>query len=101
VRNLIPGKSANFWEMPQKSAMFWKSANIWEKIGKFLGNFWGKSANFWEKSANFREIGKILGNVSKSPEIYFPGATFRDMGNDFAGEEVRDTGQKPPGHNPS
>ena len=76
------------------------------QIGKILGkclqksaNFWEKLANFWdfsEKSASFREIGKFLGNVSKSSEIHFPGATFRDTGNDFPGE-----GQKPPGQNPN
>ena len=39
--------------------------------------------------------------VLLSPEIHFPGATFQDTGNDFPEEEVRDTGQKPAGHNPA
>jgi hypothetical protein len=117
--------SKGFWKPPGygKSREFRRKSHSREigkfpgnasKIGKFLRNrqiygkksanfrdFWGKSANFCEKSANFREICKFLGNVSKSPEIHFLGATFRDAGNDFPGEEVRNTGQKPPGHNPN
>jgi len=67
-----------------KIGFFLEIGKFLGKIGKFLGNFWGRSANF-------REIGKFLGNVSKLTEIHFPGATFRDTGNDFPGEEVRDT----------
>ena len=79
-----------------------------QKIGKFLGNrqipgenrqISGISGRNRQISGKFLgKIGKFPGNVSKSPEIRFPGATFRyDTGNDFPGEEVRDTGQKPPG----
>ena len=98
--NLIPGKSANLWEMPQKICKFpgnrqisggnrqisgisGKNRQISEKNRQISG----KSATFWEMSP-------------RSPEIQIPGATFRDTGNYFPGEEVRDTGQKPPGHNP-
>jgi len=90
VENLIPGKSANFRENASKFAG--KSANFWQISQKLPGNR--------QISGEIpREIGQFLVNASfvlLSPEIHFPGATFRDTG-----KEVRDTGQKPPGHNPT
>ena len=105
--------SKGFWKPPGygKSREF-RGKSHSRQIGKFSGKCLQKSAKFWEigkflgflgtirNPADSREIGKFLGNVSKSAEIHFPGATFRDTGNDFPGEEVRDTGQKPTGHNP-
>ena len=97
-----------FWKPPGygKSRKF-RGKSYSREIGKFLGNAsknWqisGNSANLCESLGKIGKImgkiGKFLGNVSRSPEIHFPGATFRDTGNVFSGEEVRHTGQKPPG----
>jgi hypothetical protein len=86
VGNLIPGKSANFWEMPQKNQQIsGKSAKFWGKSAKFWDS-WEKSGNFWEISG---KIGKSLGKIGKFPgNRQISGKCLKVSGSSFPGSDL-------------
>jgi hypothetical protein len=86
VGNLIPGKSANFCEMPKKN-------------GKFLGNrqisgenrqISGMSGKHWEISGKFLgEIGNFLRKIDKIPgNRQISGKRLKVPGNSFPGSDL-------------